>query len=192
MTVPPSARPVSAGPSCPQPQSPACAPRTDLGVTPSGPDRAGHSQQLRIGKTIVFRSLRTRPLPSRPIDGRASGLNPYKALLLQRWNQGCMVRGRCVRPPPTAGLPGELAAVALYAQRLRQAQGLAPANHRPDAPAARSRGTPAPATSPRGGPPGSCWAAGTRAPEEEKLLVQLDRATGGAGGGRHAGPGSRI
>lgn len=48
------------------------------------------AQQLRIGKTTVFRYLRSPTFAERTYKRRGhSVLNPSKALLLQHWNQGC-------------------------------------------------------------------------------------------------------
>src|SRR5262249_7497350 len=48
------------------------------------------TQRLRIGKTTVLRSLRSPTCAERPYKQRRDSiLHPYKALLLQHWNQGC-------------------------------------------------------------------------------------------------------
>jgi transposase len=48
------------------------------------------AQQLRLGKTTVFRYLRSPTLAERTDKRRGhSILNPSKALLRQHWNQGC-------------------------------------------------------------------------------------------------------
>jgi transposase len=85
------------------------------------------ARQLGIGKSPVFRYLRTSTFPERRgrSDRGRSVLDPYKPDLLSRWNAGCRealkffeIKGQ--------GYPGSYVTVARYAQRLRQAQGLAP------------------------------------------------------------------
>src|SRR5207237_5705575 len=53
----------------------------------------GHAiaTHLGIGKSTVFRYLRTATLPERTRrrDQGRSVLNPYKPYLLERWNAGC-------------------------------------------------------------------------------------------------------
>jgi transposase len=58
-------------------------------------------------------------------------LNPYKALLLERWNAGCYTAAQLFRALQQGGYAGSYALVAAYARRLRQAQGLAPGQRRP-------------------------------------------------------------
>jgi transposase len=85
------------------------------------------AQQLRMGKTTVFRYLRSPTFAERTYKRRGhSILNPYKALLLQHWNQGCHDARQVFQRLQQQGYRGSYATVARYAQRLRQAQGLAP------------------------------------------------------------------
>jgi transposase len=85
------------------------------------------AQQLRIGKTTVFRYLRSPTFAERTYKRRGhSILNPYKDLLLQHWNQGCHDARQVFHLLHQQGYRGSYATVARYAQRLRQAQGLAP------------------------------------------------------------------
>jgi transposase len=90
----------------------------------------GHAiaAQLGIGKSTVFRYLRTTTLPERARrrDRGRSILNPYKPYLLDRWNAGCREALRLYREIQQRGYPGSYATVARYAQRLCQAQGQAP------------------------------------------------------------------
>ena len=53
-------------------------------------------------------------------------LNPYKDLVLQHWNRGCHDALQVFHLLQQQGYRGSYATVARYAQRLRQAQGLAP------------------------------------------------------------------
>jgi transposase len=76
------------------------------------------AQQLRIGKTTVFRSLRSPTFAERTYKRRGhSVLNPDKALLLQPWNQGCHDARQVFRLLQRQGYRGSYATVARYAQR---------------------------------------------------------------------------
>jgi hypothetical protein len=90
----------------------------------------GHAiaAHLGIGKSTVFRSLRTATLPERTRrrDRGRSILNPYKPYLLDRWNAGCRDALRLYGEIQPRGYPGSYATVARYAQRLRQAPGQDP------------------------------------------------------------------
>ncbi len=90
----------------------------------------GHAiaAHLGIGKSTVFRYLRTATLPERTrrADRGRSILNPYKPYLLERWNAGCRDALRLYGELQQRGYPGSYATVARYAQRLRQAQDQAP------------------------------------------------------------------
>ena len=94
----------------------------------------GHAiaTHLGIGKSTVFRSLRTTTLPERTRrrDGGRSVLNPSKSSLLERWNAGCRDALRLYGEFQRRGYRGSDATVARYAQRVRQAQGQTP-RHRP-------------------------------------------------------------
>ena len=132
------------------------------------------AQQLRIGKTTVFRYLRSPTFAERTYKRRGhSVLNPYKALLLQHWNQGCHDARQVFRRLQQQGYRGSYATVVRYAQRLRQAQGLAPRQAPPEHP------LPIVAEPQHGHltPRGTAWLVlrrpETRAPEEEQQLVQL-------------------
>lgn len=132
------------------------------------------AQQLRIGKTTVFRYLRSSTVAERTYKRRGhSVLNPSKALLLQHWNQGCHDARQVFRLLQRRGYRGSYATVARYAQRLRQVQGLAPRQPPPEHP------LPVVAEPQHGHltPRGTAWLVlqrpETRTPEEEQLLVQL-------------------
>jgi len=90
----------------------------------------GHAiaTHLRIGKSTVFRYLRTATLPERMrrSDRGRSVLDPYKPYLLERWNAGCHDALRLWDEIQRRGYPGSYTTVARYAQWLRQAQGQAP------------------------------------------------------------------
>jgi transposase len=90
----------------------------------------GHAiaAHLGIGKSTVFRDLRTPTLPERTRRaGRGrSLLNPYKPYLLERWNAGCCDALRLYGELQQRGYPGSYPTVARYVQRLRQAQGQPP------------------------------------------------------------------
>jgi transposase len=98
---------------------------------------AGHviASHLGIGKSTVFRYLRTPTLPERARrrDRGRSLLTPYKPYLLERWNAGCREALGLYGEIRQRGYPGSYATVARYAQRLRQAQGQPP-RQRPSRP----------------------------------------------------------
>jgi transposase len=131
--------------------------------------------QLRIGKTTVFRYLRSPTFAERTSKRRGhSLLTPDKDLLLQHWNQGCHDARQVLQRLQQQGYRGSYATVARYAQRLRQAQGLAP-RQPPPAP------SPLPlVAAPQHGhltPRGTAWLVlrrpETRTPDEEQQLVML-------------------
>ena len=84
------------------------------------------ARQLRIGKSTVFRYLRTATFPERRgrSDRGRSMLDPYKPYLLSRWNAGCREALALFAELKDQGYSGSYPTVARYAQRLRQAQGL--------------------------------------------------------------------
>jgi transposase len=84
------------------------------------------ARQLRIGKSTVFRYLRTATFPERQgrSDRGRSVLDPYKPYLLSRWNAGCREALALFAELKGQGYTGSYPTVARYAQRLRQAQGL--------------------------------------------------------------------
>jgi transposase len=90
----------------------------------------GHAiaAQLGIGKSTVFRYLRTTSLPERKrrSDRGRSILTPYKPYLLERWNTGGHDALRLFRELQQRGYAGSYATVARYARRMRQAQGQGP------------------------------------------------------------------
>src|SRR5262249_40825707 len=55
-----------------------------------------------------------------------SVLNPYKALLLERWNAGCHTAIQLFRELQPRGYTGSYRRVAAYVSRIRQAQGVPP------------------------------------------------------------------
>ncbi len=61
------------------------------------------ARQLRIGKSTVFRDLRTATFPERQgrSDRGRSVLDPYKPYLLSRWNAGCPQSTEWTRAIPT-------------------------------------------------------------------------------------------
>jgi transposase len=137
----------------------------------------GHAiaQQLRIGKSTVFRYLRSPTFAERTYKRHGhSILNRYKDLLLQHWNQGCHEALQVFHRLQQQGYQGSYVTVARYAQRLRQAQGLAPRQPSPVTP-------PLPLVAePQYGnltPRGTAWLVlrrpETRRPEDEHQLAQL-------------------
>ena len=86
------------------------------------------ARQLGIGKSTVFRYLRSASFPERKgrSDRGRSVLDPYKSYLLNRWNDGCREALTLFEEIKSQGYPGSYVTVARYALRLRLAQGLAP------------------------------------------------------------------
>ena len=132
------------------------------------------AQQLRIGKTTVFRYLRSPTFAERTYKRRGhSILNPYKDLLLQHWNQGCHDARQVFQLLQQQGYRGSYATVVRYAQRLRQAQELVPSHPLPEHP------LPVVAEPQHGHltPRGSAWLVlrrpETRTLDEEQQLAQL-------------------
>ena len=91
------------------------------------------ARQLQIAKSTVFRYLRTPTFAERTPDKRRghSILNPYKDTVLQHWNRGGHDALQLFHILQQQGYRGSYATVARYAQRLRQAQGLAPRQRPP-------------------------------------------------------------
>ena len=86
------------------------------------------ARQLGIGKSTVFRYLRSARFPERKgrSDRGRSVLDPYKPYLLNRWNDGCREALKLFEEIKGQGYSGSYVTVARYALRLRQAQGLKP------------------------------------------------------------------
>ncbi|MES1026233.1 ISL3 family transposase [Gloeocapsa sp. BRSZ] len=84
------------------------------------------ARQLGIGKTSVFRYLRTPNFPERQgrSDRGRSVLSPYKEYILKRWNSGCYDTKELFEKIQQRGYSGSYDTVARYTRRLRQAQGL--------------------------------------------------------------------
>ena len=82
----------------------------------------GHAiaRHLGLGRSTVVRYLRHETFPERKGRGDAgrSLLDPWKPLLLERWNAG----RRLFRELRAGGYRGSYATLARYTQRLRQAQ----------------------------------------------------------------------
>jgi transposase len=133
------------------------------------------AQLLRIGKSTVLRYLRSLTFAERTSKRRGhSLLNPYKALLLQHGHQGWHDGRQVYRLLQRQGSRGSYATVARYAQRLRQAQGLAPRQ-----PPLAAHPLPVVAEPQHGHltPRGTAWLVlrrpETRTPDEEQQLAQL-------------------
>jgi transposase len=90
------------------------------------------AQHVGMSLRTVQRDLRTATFAGRRrrSDLGASGLNPYKPYLLERWNAGCYTAMRLFRDLRQRGYAGGYGVVAAYARRLRQAQGLPPGHRR--------------------------------------------------------------
>ena len=90
------------------------------------------AQHVGMGLRTVQRDLQSATCAGRKrrSDHGESGLNPYKAYLLERWNAGCSNAMRLCRDLRQRGYTGGYGIVAAYARRLRQAQGLPPGHRR--------------------------------------------------------------
>src|SRR6266850_4711703 len=90
------------------------------------------AQHVGMSLRTVQRDLRTATFTGRKRrrDRGHSLLNPYKLSLLERWNAGCYTAMRLFRELQQRGYAGGYGAVAAYARRLRQAQGLPPGHRR--------------------------------------------------------------
>ncbi len=93
---------------------------------------AAIAQHVGLSLRTVQRDLLTATFSGRRrrSDCGQSLLDPYKALLLQRWNAGCYTARRLFHDLRHEGYGGSYSLVAAYARRLRQAQGLAPGHRR--------------------------------------------------------------
>ena len=92
--------------------------------------------QLGIHRATVFRYWQHPTFPERKArrSGRRSQLNPYKAYLVERWNDGCLNARRLFREIQAQGYKGSYNTVSQYTRRLRQAQGLPPRHRTPRQP----------------------------------------------------------
>jgi transposase len=84
------------------------------------------ARQVGIGRTTVFRYLRTSTFPERQGRsdcGRSRLLDPYKDYVLQRWNDGCHDTLLLFGEIKARGYSGSYDTVARYTRRFRQAQG---------------------------------------------------------------------
>jgi transposase len=90
------------------------------------------AQQVGVSLRTVQRDLQSATFLGRQrrSDRGRSLLNPYKAVLLERWNAGCRTAMRLFRDLQRRGYAGSYGLVAAYARRLRQAQGLTPGQRR--------------------------------------------------------------
>ena len=79
-----------------------------------------------IGKTSVFRYLRTPNFPERQgrSDRGRSVLSPYKEYILKRWNKGYYDTKGLFEIIQRRGYSGSYDTVARYTRRLRSSQGL--------------------------------------------------------------------
>jgi transposase len=91
------------------------------------------ARQVGIGKTTVFRYLRTSTFPERQGRrdcGRSRILDPYKDYVLQRWNDGCHDALQLFGEIKAQGYSGSYDTVARYTRRFRTAQGTQPRKRR--------------------------------------------------------------
>ena len=89
---------------------------------------AAIAAQVGCSRRTIERYLQIPTWPGRQHRrhyGR-SVLNPYKALLLERWNAGCHTAIHLFRELQARGYPGSYRRVTAYVSRIRQAQGVPP------------------------------------------------------------------
>ena len=133
------------------------------------------ARQLGMGRSTVFRYLHAPTFPERKgrSDRGRSLLTPYKTYLLRRWNDSCHDALQLFGEIKHQGYPGSYVTVARYAQRLREAHGLAPRQRRGE--------RPLPVITEAMHPPLTVRQAAwlvlrrpeRRAPHDESVLVQL-------------------
>jgi transposase len=109
------------------------------------------ARHLGLSARTVQRDLRTATFAGRKrrSDCGQSVLDPYKALLLARWNAGCHTALRLFRELRGEGYAGSYTLVAAYARCLRQAQGRAPGHRRARQPLPRVAEPPGQSLTPR-------------------------------------------
>ena len=92
------------------------------------------ARQLGIGRSSVFRYLRSPTFPERKgrSDKGRSKVSPYKKYLLEKWNSGCHDTKQLYAEIKTQGYEGSYATLARYTRRLRQAQGFKPRQKPPE------------------------------------------------------------
>lgn len=86
------------------------------------------ARKLGIGKTTVFRYLRTPTFPERKgrSDKGCGAVSPDKKYLLEQCNSGCHDTKKLYREIQAQGYEGSYCTVARYTCRLREAQGFKP------------------------------------------------------------------
>jgi transposase len=82
------------------------------------------ARHLGIGRRTVVRHLQHETFPERQGRSNAgrSRLDPWKPVILERWNAGCRHSRRLFREIQSQGYRGSYPTLARYTQRLRQAQ----------------------------------------------------------------------
>ena len=86
------------------------------------------ARHLEIGKSTVFRYLRSPTFPERKgrSDKGRGKVSPYKKYLLERWNSGFHDTQKLYIEIKEQGYEGSYVTLARYTHRLREAQGLKP------------------------------------------------------------------
>ena len=92
------------------------------------------ARQLGIGRSSVFRYLRSPTFPERKGRGDKgrSKVSPYKKYLLSQWNSGCHDTQKLYAEIKAQGYEGSYVTLARYTRRLRQAQGFKPRQKPPE------------------------------------------------------------
>ena len=86
------------------------------------------ARHLEIGKSTVFRYLRSPTFPERKgrSDKGQSKVSPYKKYLLERWNSGFHDTKKLYAEIKVQGYEGSYVTLTRYTHRLREAQGFKP------------------------------------------------------------------
>ncbi|MEY2834298.1 MAG: hypothetical protein RLZZ574_3558, partial [Cyanobacteriota bacterium] len=97
-------------------------------VTKKGHKGKAIACHLGIGKSTVFRYLRSPTFPERKgrSDKGRGKVSPYKKYLLERWNSGFHDTQKLYAEISAQGYEGSYVTLARYTRRLRQAQGFKP------------------------------------------------------------------
>ena len=92
------------------------------------------ARHLGIGKSTVFRYLRSPKFPERKgrSDKGRGKVSPYKKYLLERWNSGFHDTQKLHAEIKAQGYEGSYVTLARYTRRLRQAQGFKPRQKPPE------------------------------------------------------------
>ncbi|WP_089945008.1 ISL3 family transposase [Candidatus Entotheonella palauensis] len=139
------------------------------------------AERVGISSRTVCRFLQTKTFPERQprLQLSPTSLDPFKAHVLERWNEGCRNASQIFRELQAKGFQGPYGTVARYARRLRVAQGGGVKADQPDHP------LPVVETAKSLTPRGAVWLIMRRQEglddEERRQLAQLNDQEGEIG-----------